>query len=371
VNSTRTSQFSRRHWLKSAALAGGCIWAGLDRISSATAAVFAQTRDAFAGGEFLGILPFSKESKAPLETLIGENLDARLYTDLSKLSPEASQSTLIPTERFYIRTRASTLLNPSDLKFINLFTQGNTAPLRLSVEMLQKQAHPMGMHLLECSGNTRGTRFGLISIAEWAGVPLVDVLGRLGPTRARGRVLVSGFDRYESPSATSQPGASWIFSHQQIRSSGAFLATEMNRHALPLDHGAPVRLVVPGWYGCTCIKWVNEIRLVGEDAEPTSQMQEFASRTHQQGSLKLALDYQAATIDLAAMPVRIEKWRVSGKMEYRVIAILWGGSEPAQSLEIRFNPEENYVPVDNLSQTTTDPWTLWNHAWTPGRQAAT
>jgi hypothetical protein len=66
------------------------------------------------------------------------------------------------------------------------------------------------------------------------------------------------------------------------------------------------------------------------------------------------------------MPVRIEKWRVSGKMEYRVIAILWGGSEPAQSLEIRFNPEENYVPVDNLSQTTTDPWTLWNHAWTPG-----
>ncbi len=34
----------------------------------------------------------------------------------------------------------------------------------------------------------------------------------------------------------------------------------MNGHALTPDHGAPVRLVVPGWYGCAWIKWVNDIR---------------------------------------------------------------------------------------------------------------
>ena len=37
----------------------------------------------------------------------------------------------------------------------------------------------------------------------------------------------------------------------------------MNGEPLPLDHGRPVRLAVPGWYGCAWIKWVNEIRLVG------------------------------------------------------------------------------------------------------------
>jgi len=63
--------------------------------------------------------------------------------------------------------------------------------------------------------------------------------------------------------------------------------------------------------------------------------------------------------------VRIEKWRIASKIKYRVIGILWGGSEPAQRLEIRFNPEENYVPVDNLHQATNDPWTLWRHTWTP------
>src|ERR1700674_2708645 len=94
-------------------------------------------------------------------------------------------------------------------------------------------------------------------------------------------------------------------------------------------------------------------------------MQEFAVRMHQQGSPKLARDYQPATIDLAALPVRIEKWRVAGKIKYRVLGILWGGREPARRLEIRFNPEENYVPVDSLNQSKNDPWTIWSHAWRP------
>jgi DMSO/TMAO reductase YedYZ molybdopterin-dependent catalytic subunit len=361
VISPPTSQVARRHWLKSALVASGSVWFGLDPVSVA-AVTFAQTRDV-PDGEFLGILPFCKEGNVPTETLLGEGLDARLYTDLSKLMPDPSRPT--PTLRFYIRTRASSLLDSNDLKFINLFSLTNSTPLRLTVESLQKQARAMGMHLLECAGNTREARFGLMSVGEWSGVPLVEVLDRLGTTRAATRILVSGFDRYASPSATSQPGASWIFLRDHIVSSGAFLATEMNGRPLPKDHGAPVRLVVPGWYGCTCIKWVNEIRIVADGAAPTSQMQEFALRTHQQGSPGLARDYQPAEIDLAAMPVRIEKWRVARKIQYRVIGIVWGGSQPVRQLDIRFNPEENYVPVQNLHSTTNDPWTFWTHTWSP------
>lgn len=363
----QTPQFSRRDWLKSAAIAGGYMWSGLDLVSP-LAAPFLQNGDAFLGGEFLGILPFSKEGKIPLDTPIGEGLDGRLYTDLSKLSadaPDASQPTLLPTEHFYIRTRASSLLHPGNLDLISLFSQNDPKPQHLSVELLRNQARSMGTHLMECAGNSREACFGLISVADWSGVPLAEVLDRVSPTHARASVLISGFDRYDSPSLTSQPGASWIFSRGQIQSSGAFFATEMNGRALRKDHGAPVRLVVPGWYGCTCIKWVNEIRLVDEAVEPTSQMQEFAVRTHQQGSLKLARDYQAATIDLAATPVRIEKRRVAAKIKYRVVGILWGGREPARRLEIRFNPQENYVPVDSFNQTTNDPWTFWSHTWTP------
>jgi hypothetical protein len=65
------------------------------------------------------------------------------------------------------------------------------------------------------------------------------------------------------------------------------------------------------------------------------------------------------------MPVRVEKWSVSGEIKYRVIGIQWGGNQSVQRLEIRFNPEEDYVPVDRLSQNKNDPWTLWTHVWNP------
>jgi len=51
--------------------------------------------------------------------------------------------------------------------------------------------------------------------------------------------------------------------------------------------------------------------------------------------------------------------------KYRVIGILWGGSRLIKVLEIRFNPEEDYVRVDKFSQATNDPWSFWSHAWTP------
>jgi DMSO/TMAO reductase YedYZ molybdopterin-dependent catalytic subunit len=92
-----------------------------------------------------------------------------------------------------------------------------------------------------------------------------------------------------------------VFSFDDLERSGAFLATHMSGEPLSLDHGAPVRLIVPGWYGCACIKWVNEPRYVGVEEPATSQMTEFASRTHQDGAPELARDFLPAEIDVAAM----------------------------------------------------------------------
>ena len=105
----------------------------------------------------------------------------------------------------------------------------------------------------------------------------------------------------------------------------ALLAVRMNGAPLPRDHGFPVRLVVPGWYGCACIKWVNRIELVPDEAPATSQMHEFAARTHQPfdrlkaGTEVVARDFVPAVIDTAAMPVRVEKWAIDGRLAYRVV----------------------------------------------------
>ncbi len=350
----------RREFLRVSLVAGGTLLIGFDKISQEEPSK-GEDNDAFQGGKQLAILDFWGESGAPLDTAFGEGLDGRLYTDLSRMS---LQNPVTPIEKFYIRTRASELLENERPWLIRV--RGLVEPeLNLTLEELKSVVKPAGLHLMECAGNVRAARFGMVSVADWAGVPMSEVLDIVKVKRQATRVLISGFDRYLTKSTTSIPGASWIFTLEELKLSKAFLATEMNGQPLPKDHGAPVRLVVPNWYGCTCIKWVNEITLVDDDVEATSQMQEYATRTLQPGMPRLAKDYRPASIDQAAMPIRIEKWLVEGKIKYRVVGILWGGSRPVNVLEIRFNPDEDYVPVDSFEHAANDPWSFWTHAWTP------
>ena len=180
----------------------------------------------------------------------------------------------------------------------------------------------MGAHLLECSGNNNPANFGLMSVAEWDGVPLLDVVDTLRPSPQATAVMVSGVDP-DQPSATSIPGASWIFPLSTLDSLGAFLAVRVNGEPLPLDHGRPVRLVVPGWYGCSWIKWVAEIRLVDASEPATSQMREFAGRTHQTAVHDLAAAYAPPAIQTAATPIRVEKRQGPDGLEYNIVGIVW------------------------------------------------
>jgi len=353
--------FTRREMLSASLLAGGAWLVGADKILLRQAALGGQ-RDPFAGGKLLGAVDFEGESRVPIpmETPIGSELDGRLFTDLSALK---NDDPIVSTEEFYVRTRASNLLDLSKPWAIRLPGSGTASTL--TIPEIAQMSEPQGLHLMECAGNTREGHFGLLSVADWAGVPLAKLASHIQPVEKGGRLLISGFDTYSSVSLTSMAGASWVFTWEELMTAGAFFATKMNGQPLTPDHGAPVRLVVPGWYGCTCIKWANEISRVGDDAEATTQMQEFAQRTHQKGVPRLAREFEQARIDPAAMPIRVEKWQVNGGLKYRVVGISWGGPERAKALTIQFNPGENFVPVDHFSPVKADTWAFWTHAWTP------
>jgi DMSO/TMAO reductase YedYZ molybdopterin-dependent catalytic subunit len=330
-----------------------CLWlSGLERLSWPYAS---------SAGTLAGIIPFSNEGREPVNELLGDELDGRLFTDLSLLTPE---NPVPPTNQFYIRTRASKFLNttkPWSIQCKGLIE----APQVLSLSDFAQSARPVGLHLMECAGNSRSAHFGMISVADWHGIPVHEILRSFKSATTGVRILISGFDHYSTESSSSIPGASWIFTPDQLESSGAFLATRMNGQPLTRDHGSPIRLLVPNWYGCACIKWVNEISFVPEEAPATLQMQEYASRTMQEGVPQLAREYKPATLDVAAIPVRIEKWFVNGRIEFHVIGIQWGGSQPAGALEIQFNPTEPYVQVQDFRPSSTTTWNFWKHIWTP------
>ncbi len=360
VDAELKENVTRRALLRAGLICGGALLTCFDEIAWAKPSL-EQEKGAFASGKLLGLVDFADERAVQMDTAFGAELDGRLYTDLSTL---AASDPVTPTAKFYIRTRASGLL--PEAKSWQISVDGLVRQTsRLLIADLKRAAKQMGLHLMECAGNVRQARFGMISVGNWAGVPLTEILDNAKVKPEATRVLISGFDRYVAASATSVPGASWVFTLKELRDGGAFLATELNDQPLTRDHGAPVRLVVPGWYGCTCIKWVDSITFLDDKAEATSQMQEYAARTLQKGMPRLAKDFLPAVIDQAAMPIRVEKWLVKEKIRYRVTGIAWGGTRPIKELEIRFNPDEDYVRVENFSQVKNDPWTLWSHDWSP------
>ena len=312
----------------------------------------------------LGLVGFSGEGSSPLETRRGRGWDTRYYTDLSTVTLE---DPLIPNDRFFIRTEYPDLLTPPNPWRIAV---GGLVNSTADIELpdLLPDVRPQGAHVLECSGNHRGGGYGLLSAGEWSGVPLMDVISQLDVRPEATAVRVSGYDMHSVPSSGghSTPGAAWIFTFDQLATTGAFLATQMNGVPLPNDHGAPVRLYVPRWYGCSNIKWVDQITFVDDTAQSTSQMREFASRTHQNGVPTLARNFRPADMHQAAMPTRIERWDVNGNTMYRVIGILWGGYTPTDALEIRFGTNGSWRPVDVCPPMTQNAnWTIWSYAWDP------
>ena len=357
MRSTRR-RFLHRALHAGAVLAIGCGPARGDGTDSDAIVV---CKDPLAGGELVRILRFEDENQVNYNERWRQGWNGGLNADLSALTPE---HLLMSNERFFIRTTAPDDLDPAIPWSIRIRGLVD-ADMTLSMEDLEPLVGPRGSFVLECSGN-RGSGFGLMSAASWDGILIEDLLKMLSPTPEATRLLVSGVDEPAFPSKHAIRGASWIFSFEQLVESGAFLATRMNGEALPPDHGAPLRLFVPGWYGCTAIKWVNELRLIGEDEPATAQMREFASRTHQRGVPDLARDYKPAMADQAAMPVRIEHWLVGSATRYRIVGILWGGQKVFDQLTLRFNPGETFVPVQICpAMQHNQPWTLWSHVWDP------
>jgi DMSO/TMAO reductase YedYZ molybdopterin-dependent catalytic subunit len=315
-------------------------------------------------GELVDVLPVTGDR--PRTTLYGQmlggpGLERRRFTDISGLTPDRL---ITPTGQVFLRTDAPPgVAERAPHWGVALGPDGRAG--RVGIDELRRLAAPMGAHLIECAGNTDPNNFGLLSVAEWGGVPLTDIVSRLAPGPDTWGVLITGED-HDSSARSSVPGASWIVPLGELARLGAFLATEMNGAPLPLDHGGPVRLVVPGWYGCAWIKWVRDVTLVPADATVTLQMAEYAGRTHQDGRPLRARDYEAPVIDLAATPIRVERRRVNGALEHHVVGIVWGGASPVSALEIRFESKGPWQRLDVCPRpTTTRRWSVWSCPWTP------
>jgi sulfite oxidase len=143
--------------------------------------------------------------------------------------------------------------------------------LNLSLADLQRRfEHHSVTATLQCAGNRRAElatvrdipnealwRDGATSTAEWTGVRLADVLAAAGARADAGHV------RFEAPDVSDladppQPYGGSIELAKAVRPE-VLLAWAMNGEPLPAAHGAPVRVVAPGYIGARSVKWLQRI----------------------------------------------------------------------------------------------------------------
>ena len=136
-------------------------------------------------------------------------------------------------------------------------------PLTLTLEQLMERPRVERTTVFECSGNSRGLIHGMVGNAAWTGTELLPLLEEVGATEESQEVHFWAADsgteeirgnEYEQNFARSM-------SLEQIRGTNPILAYEMNGSPLPVVHGFPVRLIVPGWYGVCQVKWLQRIEL--------------------------------------------------------------------------------------------------------------
>ena len=138
---------------------------------------------------------------------------------------------------------------------------------------------------IECAGNDRvGMRplppgepwqGAAVSTSRWTGVPLRDVLEEAGVAPDATHVLVTGADGGPRADAEGWVPFARALPLEVARSPDTLLALAMNDAPLLPAHGAPVRLVVPGWYGMASVKWVARIDLLTHDFDGYFQRQRY------------------------------------------------------------------------------------------------
>jgi sulfite oxidase len=144
-------------------------------------------------------------------------------------------------------------------------------PLTLSLARLQDQfTHHTVVATLQCAGNRRAELFAVqpipgqtpwgpaaISTAEWAGVRLADVL-RDAALRTQARHVA-----FVEADTASRPSRSPLFGGSipigKAMAAEVLLAWQMNGEPLPVVHGAPLRVVVPGYVGARSVKWLQRV----------------------------------------------------------------------------------------------------------------
>jgi DMSO/TMAO reductase YedYZ molybdopterin-dependent catalytic subunit len=248
-------------------------------------------------------------------------------------------------------------------------------PLQLSLVELQRfPTHTLRV-TLECAGNGRATtaprwrsqpwHYEAIGTAEWTGTPLRHVLDRAGLARDARDVVFYGRDRGFDIGIEHNYGRS--LSPDQACGEDVLLAWAMNGMPLPPQHGFPLRLVVPGWYGMASVKWLERIEAIDR---PFDGVQQVATYVYRRDADDPGVPVTTMRVKSVLAPPGIPDWysrqRLVERGRVELIGRAWSGGARIVRVEVAVDGHWREAALD--SEAGRYAWRGWRFAWdaTPG-----
>ena len=284
---------------------------------------------------------------------------------------------LTPTAEFFVFHQ--TTVPPIELEQWKLEIGGSVdRPATWGMKDLARVGGPMREIevTLECAGNLPRPEImnGQVGNARWSGFSLAALLKECGvKSEAREAVFFGADQVRDSAGVAFGPHGRSVFI-QDLLNSDAILATHMNGEPLSPEHGFPLRLILPGWYGMAQIKWLSRIEFLDRRYEGPHMSRNYHSlHVLPSGTEAIVLETSISKTRLKSAVARVVRRRRNGGWTYRVTGAAWGGAVPIDRVEIKVD-EGSWQAVQFEARRGTYAWRLWScdlAELAPGRHTLT
>jgi DMSO/TMAO reductase YedYZ molybdopterin-dependent catalytic subunit len=244
-------------------------------------------------------------------------------------------------------------------------------PMSLTIADLRSRPTVTMPVTMECAGNGRARLTPrpisqpwlteAIGTAEWTGTPLRSLLEEAGISEGAVELVFTGADRGVQGDVEQDYQRSLTIA--DAMRDEVLLAYEMNGAPLPPQHGFPLRLVVPGWYGMTSVKWLTSITAVAEPFEGYQQVAyRFRQRPEDDGEPVTRMSPRSLMIPPGIPEFMTRKRFVdAGVVELRGRA--WSGAGPIERVEVSTDGGSSWADAYLELPASPYAWTPWTFRW--------
>ena len=330
---------------------------------------------ALAGLSVLGIPEWALPALAQGETVVSftdlpENVRWETPPDRRLLDVRTIDGPFTPKDKFATTQHyGHPVVDPATFK---LKVSGLVErPKQLSLDDLKKLGTTDLVAGFECSGN-RGPVQGLCGNGRWTGVPLKAVLDAAGVKAATRDFVFFGADHGEEEVEwrTQKYKVDYAFgrslNREQALSGTPFLAWALNGEPLTRHQGSPLRLIVPGWYGVSNVKWLAQIHLQEEAYLGKYQARWY--RTFRGETIDGEMRWNETAISHMQLKSFVARVTKNGSA-HKVTGVILNDGTPIKSVEVKVDDGPWQAAVMDPSTKEKYSWKLFNYTWngaTPG-----